>query len=101
MSTRIRAAGWTISRSYSGAQVRFWELVKYKDDAEKETHLHDGGAVVGNSLLAILVNHQEVTSVGAQRGLYRGLHSETGIDVGDNLTLALRSIGSCAGERPG
>lgn len=74
---------------------------EYGDEREKVTHLHDSSAVVGNGLLAILVNHQEVTSVGAQRGLYRGLHSETGIDVGDNLTLALRSIGSCASERSG
>lgn len=58
------------------------------------TNLHDGSAVICNGLLAILVNHEQVTTVRTKSGLDGGLDSETGIDVGDNLTLALRSIGA-------
>jgi len=57
------------------------------------SNLHDGGAVVGDGLLAILVHHEQVAAVGAQRGLYRGLDGQAGIDVGDDLALALGSVG--------
>lgn len=57
-------------------------------------HLHDSRAIIGNRLLAILVHHQQVTAVGAQRRLDGGLDRQTGIDVGDDLAFALGSIGS-------
>jgi hypothetical protein len=57
-------------------------------------YLHDGGAVVGNRLLSIFIHHQQVTAVRAEGGLDGGLDSETGIDVGDDLALALGGIGS-------
>jgi len=59
------------------------------------SNLHDSGTVVGNSLAAILINHQKVTAVGTQSGLDGSLNSETGIDVGDDLSLSLGGIGSC------
>lgn len=62
-------------------------------------HLHNGGTVVGNSLSAILINHQQVAAIGTESGLDGGLHGETGVDVGDDLTLALGSIGACRGDR--
>ena len=43
--------------------------------------LHDGGAVVGDGLSAILVDQQQVTAVGAERALDGRLHRETCIDV--------------------
>lgn len=63
-----------------------------------QTNLHDGGTVIGNGLLAILINHEQIATVRTEGRLYRGLHSETGIDVGDNLALALGRIGSCVTE---
>lgn len=59
------------------------------------SNLHDSSTVIGDSLAAILINHQKVTAVGTQSGLDGSLNSETGIDVGDDLSLTLRSIGSC------
>lgn len=64
------------------------------DVLSSASNLHDGGTIVGDSLSAILVNHQKVTAVGTKSGFDSGLDSETGIDVGDNLSLALGSIGS-------
>ena len=58
------------------------------------TNLHDSGAIVGNSLLAILIDHEQITAVRTEGGLYRGLDCETGIDVGDDLSLALGSVGA-------
>jgi hypothetical protein len=62
------------------------------------TDLHDGGTVVGDSLPAILVDHEKVTAIGAECGLDSRLNSETCVDVGDDLTLALRGIGACVEE---
>lgn len=55
---------------------------------------HDSGTVVGNGLLAILVDEQEITSVGAKGGLDGGLYGKTGVDVGDDLAAALRLVGA-------
>lgn len=52
-------------------------------------HLHDRRAIIGNRLLAVLVHHQQVSTVGAQRRLDGGLDRQTGIDVGDDLAFAL------------
>jgi hypothetical protein len=57
-------------------------------------YLHDSRAIIGNRLLAILVHHQQVTTIGAQRRLDGGLDRQTGVDVGDNLAFALRGVGS-------
>lgn len=66
-----------------------------RDDAYRgRPYLHDSRAIIGNRLLAILVHHQQVTTVGAQRRLDGGLDRQTGIDVGDDLALALGSVGS-------
>ena len=56
--------------------------------------LHDSGTVVGNGLLSILVDEQEITSVGAKGGLDGGLYSETGVNVGDDLAAALGLVGA-------
>ena len=53
------------------------------------TDLHNRRAVVGNGLLAILVDHKQVTAIGAECGLDGRLDSEAGVDVGDDLALAL------------
>jgi hypothetical protein len=63
------------------------------------SNLHDSRTVVGDGLPAILINHQQIPAIGTQCGFDDGLDSETGIDVGNNLALALGSIGSCAGTR--
>lgn len=59
-------------------------------------YLHDSRAIIGNRLPAILVHHQQVTTVGAQRRLDGGLDRKTGIDVGDDLAFALGGVGSCS-----
>lgn len=56
--------------------------------------LHDSGTIVGNGLLAILVDEQEITSVRAQGGLDSRLHGETSVDVGNDLATALRLVGA-------
>jgi hypothetical protein len=56
--------------------------------------LHDSSAVVGDGLLAILVDEQKVTSVGAKRGLDGVLYGEAGVDIGDDLAAALRLVGA-------
>lgn len=63
------------------------------DDVEQ---LHDGSAVVGDGLLAILVNEQEITSVRAEGRLDGCLDGETCVDVGDDLAAALRLVGAWA-----
>ena len=56
------------------------------------TYLHYRGAIVGDGLSALIIDQQQVPTIGAQRALDRRLHRQTGIDVGDDLTLSLRSI---------
>jgi hypothetical protein len=56
--------------------------------------LHDSGTVVGDGLLAILIDEQEVTSVRAKSGFDGVLYGETGVDVGDDLATALRLVGA-------
>lgn len=58
--------------------------------------LHDSSTVVGDGLLAVGVDHQQVAAIGSEGRLDGGLDSQACVDVGDNLTLALRGIGSCA-----
>lgn len=62
-------------------------------------YLHHSSTIVGDGLLAVAVNKQEVTTVWAQGALDCGLHGNTCVDVGDNLTLALRSVGACMSKR--
>lgn len=68
------------------------------DVLSSASNLHDGGTIVGDSLSSILINHQKVTAVRTKSGFDGGLDGETGIDVGDDLSLALRGIGSCKKE---
>lgn len=56
-------------------------------------YLHDRRAVICNRLLAILVHHQQITTVGTQSRLDGGLDRQTRIDVGDDLAFALRGVG--------
>jgi hypothetical protein len=56
--------------------------------------LHDSSTVVGDGLLAILVDEQEITSVGAKSRLDGVLYGETSVDVGDDLATALRLVGA-------
>ena len=59
---------------------------------QSRTYLHYRGAIVGDGLSALIIDQQQVPTIGAQRALDRRLHRQTGIDVGDDLTLSLRSI---------
>lgn len=59
---------------------------------------HNRGAIVGNSLPAIGVHEQQVTTVGSQSRLYRGLDCQARIDVREDLTFALGCVGA---YRPG
>lgn len=70
MSTRIRAAGWTISRSFADMLAyglfmpsRMSYMTRCVKSFGVASNLHDGGAVVGDGLLAILINHQQVPAV--------------------------------------
>lgn len=65
--------------------------------AQRGAHLHDSRSVVCDGLPAILVHHQEVAAIGPEGRLDRCLNSEAGVDVGDDLALALRGVGSCKG----
>lgn len=67
MSVKMRAAGWTMSSSCScrdgiskGGQ---------KAPEKAGTHLHDGGTVVSDCLLAILVDEQQVAAIGPEGAL--------------------------------
>jgi hypothetical protein len=64
----------------------------------KTPYLHHSSTIVGDGLLAIAVNKQEVTTVWAQSALDCRLHGNTCVDVGDNLTLALGSVGACTSK---
>lgn len=79
-----------LRRIRDGLKIDFPQTEKALD-----TNLHDGSAVVGNGLLAILIDHEQIATVGTESRLYRGLHGETGIDVGNDLTLALGCVGAC------
>jgi hypothetical protein len=57
-------------------------------------YLHDSSTIVGNRLLAVLIHHQQITAIGTKGRSDGGLNSQTGINIGDDLTLALRSVGS-------
>lgn len=57
-------------------------------------HLHHRRSIVGDGLSAIVIHKQQVTTVRTERALNCGLHSNTGVNVGDDLTLALRSVGA-------
>lgn len=61
----------------------------------KRSYLHDGSAIVSNGLLAVLVHHQQVATVRTQGRLDGRLNRQTSIDVGDDLSFALGSVGSC------
>lgn len=58
------------------------------------SNLHDSCTVVGDGLSAIFVHHQKIPAIRAKCRLDGRLNCETGIDVGNDLTLALGSIGS-------
>jgi hypothetical protein len=66
---------------------------KPKDRGDRRSHLHDGRAVVGNGLLAILVHHQQVSTVGTECRFDGRLNRQTHINIRDDLTLSLRGIG--------
>jgi hypothetical protein len=46
-------------------------------------------------LSAVGIHEQQITTVGTESALDCRLHGDTGVDVGDDLTLSLRSIGAC------
>ena len=56
---------------------------------------HNGRAVVGDCLLAIGVDQEQVTSVRTKCGFYGVLDCEAGVDIGENLSFALGRIGAC------
>lgn len=58
------------------------------------TNLHNGSTIVSNGLPAILIYHKQIATIGSKGRLYRALDSETGIDVGDDLSLALGRVGA-------
>lgn len=58
------------------------------------THLHHSSSIVGDGLSTVAVHHQQVPSIRTESALDRGLHGNTGIDVGDDLTLSLGGIGA-------
>lgn len=100
MSTRIRAAGWTMSRSCcsqrTGSSVH--AMRGRGRGRGRRANLHDRRAIVGNRLPAVLVHHQQVAAVGTQSGLHRALNRQTGIDIRDDLALALGGVGSWTGR---
>ena len=57
-------------------------------------YLHHRCAIVCDGLLAVLINQQKVPAVGAQGSFDRGLDSETSVDIGNDLALALRLVGA-------
>ena len=59
-----------------------------------DAHLHDGGAIVGDGLLAVRIYHQQVAAIGSQSRLYGRLDCKTRVDVGDDLGFALRGVGA-------
>ena len=67
-------------------------------DGRRVSHLHHSSSIVRNGLSAVAVNKQEVTTVRAQGALDGRLHGNTCVDVGDDLTLALRSVGACGSK---
>lgn len=56
---------------------------------------HNGRAIVGDGLLAIGINEQQVAAIGTECALNGVLDSQTGVDVRYDLTLALGGIGAC------
>ena len=56
--------------------------------------LHDGRAVVCDRLSAILVDEQQVTTVGTECALDCRLDRGACVDVGNDLVLALRLVGA-------
>merc|ERR1711939_1057800 len=70
MSVSIRAAGWTMSRSFMTV------------------------APVGDCLSAAAIDKEEVAAIGAQGRIHRVLHREAGVDVGYDLAFALGLIGA-------
>jgi hypothetical protein len=44
--------------------------------------LHDGCAIVGDGLSAVLIHHEQVAAIRPQRPSYCMLHSEAGVDIG-------------------
>jgi hypothetical protein len=44
-------------------------------------YLHDCGAIVGDGLPAILIDHEQITAIWSQGSLDRGLYSKAGVDV--------------------
>jgi hypothetical protein len=72
MSVRMRAAGWTMSRScHVSLAVSLWGA----------TNLHDGGAVICDGLPAVGVDEEKVPTIGPERALDGGLDGEAGVDV--------------------
>ena len=65
-------------------------------DRASRPDLHDRRTVIGDGLSAVGIDHQQVAAIGTEGRLDGGLDSQAGVDVGDNLALALRRVGSCA-----
>lgn len=59
------------------------------DDVEE---LHDGGAVVGDGDVALVVVNELVHSPGTQRGPHHVRHGRAGVDVAHQLRLPLRRV---------
>lgn len=58
-------------------------------------YLHDGRAIIRNCLLPIAIHQQEIAAVRTKCSFDRSLNSETSVDIGDDLSLALGLIGAC------
>lgn len=89
MSTRIRAAGWTISRSL---------VVLGQAGSEHgavDMYLHHCSAIVRNRLSAVFIHHQQIASIWPKGGLQGLLHGKARVDVGNDLPFSLRGVGSC------
>jgi hypothetical protein len=57
-----------------------------------KTYFHYCRSIVGDCLLAVAVNKQQVSSVRSESALDCRLHCDTGIDIRKNLALSLRGI---------
>ncbi len=60
-----------------------WRPGQYKllNQLGDDIYLHDRSAIIGYGLLAICIDHQEVSTVRSQCALDCGLNCEAGIDI--------------------
>lgn len=88
MSVSMRAAGWTMSKSYAG-------LAELNMESQRP-HFHNRCAIVGDGLLAVCINEQQVPAIWAECASNSILYRKTCVDVGYYLSLTLRRVGTYA-----